>query len=144
MDVPESMEAWCMHCHAKKTVQKPQPRLIKGVRGYRHQLAGKCPDCGGVVAKFIKTPKDETHPSPHGGSSRQAQAGPVGSSGPPVATLHVVATAHFRGPCWRCREERRFGGEKVGTRFDGKLVIRGTCETCRQTQIVVGAREEES
>ena len=64
MEVPETVEIWCMKCKGKKVIQNPRPTYMSGVRGQRLQLTGKCPDCGMVVNRFMKTEKEVPPPSP--------------------------------------------------------------------------------
>lgn len=139
--VPQTMTAWCMPCKAYKTIENPKPKYIRGARGLRLQLQGKCPDCGAVVNRFLKTKGLDLPPPPPEVANPPVQEPPKLAMRRPRSTLQVVT--YYRGYCQRCRGERKFSGDVLGTRYDGKKVIRGRCLTCEQPQVVLGVQEEE-
>ena len=152
MEVPETMTAFCLHCREKREIPNPKPKLIDGIRGQRRLLEGKCPECGHVVTRFMKKSQNDgkqpPQPSPSIGGPRpfpEALVHPQTASelpSDPQPVFRVVDEPAWVGLCVRCGGDRSFVGEFLGTRFDGKKVIRGVCETCRAPQIVVGVREE--
>ena len=141
MEIPTTMTAWCMPCRAQRVIENPKPKYIRGARGLRLQLQGKCPDCGAVVNRFLKSKGRDVPPPPPDLEETLPKERPKGVTGHPGPSLQVVT--YYRGMCQRCRTERRFTGNPVGTRYDGKKVIRGKCLTCEQPQVVVGVQEEE-
>ena len=140
-EIPKTMTAWCMPCRAQKVIENPKPKYIRGAKGLRLQLQGKCPDCGAVVNRFLKSKGKGLHPRPSDVEEPLPKDPPKRESRRPGPSLQVVT--YYRGMCQRCRTERRFTGDLIGTRYDGKKVIRGRCLTCEQPQVIVGVQEEE-
>jgi hypothetical protein len=129
-----------MPCKAHRVIENPKPKYIRGARGIRLQLQGKCSECGAVVNRFLKTKGRHLPPLP-GPEESPVQAAPKRDKRRSRPSLHVVT--YYRGFCQRCRAERRFTGSVVGTRYDGKAVLQGSCLTCQQPQVVLGVREDE-
>lgn len=46
-------EGYCLKCKKKKELKNPQEVILKGKKGTRRALQGKCPDCGTNITKIL-------------------------------------------------------------------------------------------
>lgn len=137
----ETVKAWCMPCKEHVEIANPHEKVISGKRGLRLQVTGKCPTCGGVVNRFLKS-KGKIQPKPPEAEERGSMPHPRASRRDPEPP--PIKRDHWTGTCGHCRVEREFEGDLVGTRWDGLVVVRGQCLECQMSQVLIGATKIES
>ena len=140
-----SLRMYCLKCRDHREITSPMPKTIKGKKGTRYMMQGKCPECASVVSTFVKPPSSDVQTTiPDGGHDDlpdEPESAQSEAEVPP--TLVITDEIVWLGMCRLCRVEREFKGDYIGMRWDGNRVINAMCQTCQLVQVVVGVRDRD-
>lgn len=118
--MPEIVIAWCMKCHEKVEMDNPQQRNLAS---NRLAVSGTCPKCKSKVNRL---------------TSRKAKP-PIVATVLSVEEVQPVPNmAKYSAACRYCGRDYVLIVDviNVGTFWDGRKVVEGTCGSCKLKGVV--------